>query len=136
MGVIVFANPTAMTWGGVAQTLIRSFSFSQAESETVDVTYAGSLLFGTGVNARIEKSYDTVTIEPVSLTVEVFGYPLHAMGTESWVGRTEMLSFTTPSGVGAPLVFNHLATLRSWVWNSNNYNQPATGYAEFFLAGA
>lgn len=136
MSVIVFASPTNIVWGGVVQLLTRSFTFSQSEGEVVDVTWFGSPVIGTDFNTRIEKSYDTVSVEPVIMSLESFGYPIYSMGAESFIGRTEILQFTTPNGLGGFLNFNSLATLKSWTWNSNRYNEPATSSVEFYLSGA
>jgi hypothetical protein len=94
----VDAQGTVVTWGGVRLGLLRKSNVDYPAGGEVEIASLQGQVVGSGMNTRVVKVVDPVTITQPEFTFTCIGVPPLA-GLDR--GRIEMLTFNMPNSGAA-----------------------------------
>ena len=134
MAGIYFAHGCSFTWGGTALSHVRTWEFTGSEGEVYEVTNVGSVVVGTGAESRVQKTYDTLSIEPTILRLTFYGPPPASGTLATLPGSRGKMVFSIPNKTGV-WTYNVDATLSDWSWSCQGVAHPQEGTASFEFGG-
>lgn len=108
------AQGTTVEFDGVPIGYLTGFDWESSAS-LEEKTSVSATVVGTGANARVVKSYDATTVEPVKLSIRFHGPPSFA---DTDAGLVATLTFNAPgatlTGQAFLVSFNHAARPNQW----------------------
>ena len=129
MAGIAFGQGATFTWGTMHITDLLTFEWTGGKGEVVEVTNRQSKIIGTGIQSRVLRQYDVVSIEPITLTLTFYGIPPAPGNLHELAGYTELLTCRMPPSQSVVA----LATLDEWEWGCGGVAELQRGSMTFTI---
>ena len=129
MAGLYFGQGTSASWAGMRLSELLTYEWSGAKGEAYEVTNRGSRVIGVGAQSRVIKEYDTLSIEPLRITLTFYGAPPNQGHLQELAGATALLTFQTPPNQSV----SGLATLDDWTWGCDGVATLQRGSMTFTL---
>lgn len=117
---------TTVSFNGTLIGYLTDFDWQGGAGEIVETTSFNATVVGTGDNARVVKSYDCTSVEPLVLNLQFWGPPSFE---QSDGGLKATLEFSCPGAA-----FEGPAILRTFT-HTGVVGQWTTGTASFQISG-